>query len=253
MIKYKQYVIGADMQKILLTKIRLSWYLIFFLVLFNVLVYVLPDVKFTAAALTLFSVNSFLYGFYIAPILAGQKTRIEEMHKTIRNETNALFAIMLQVKKLPEHLRKPLKDLIEAYIRVGLVKGNLKKGEEKYEEIITFCMDSKPKDEKEIAPILDKIVANQQNRTLFHMQMKNGVYSNEWIIMFTLFSITLGFILLIDTGNSAMFNIVTAFLCTGLSMLLVVLTKLSTLTHKKAKQMWNPPKKLLETHFYRFD
>ncbi len=241
------------MKTFLLTKIRLSWYLTFFLGLFTVLIFVLPRIKFDAGALTLFSVNSFLYGFYIAPILGGQKARIEDMHRIIRNETNALFALMLQVKKLPARLREPLQDLIEDYMKVGLVQHNLVKGERKYEEIISFCVDATRRDETELEPILDKIVANQQNRTLFNMQMKNSVYSNEWIIMFTLFSITLGFILLLDTGDSVIFKLVTAFLCTGLTMLLVVLTKLSTLTHKKAKQMWNPPKKLLESHFYRFD
>lgn len=241
------------MKSFFLTKIRLSWYLTFFLALFLTLSFTLPEVVFTRDALTLFSVNSFLYGFYIAPILTAQKNRIEEMHKIIRNETNALFAIMLEVKKLPEHLREPLQDLIEEYMKVGLINHNLVKGEKKYEEIITFCMEAKKRDEEKLDPILDKLVANQQNRTLFNMQIKNSVYSNEWIIMLTLFSITLGFILLVDTGGSAVFNIVVAFLCTGLTMLIVILTKLSTLTHKKAKLMWNPPKKLLESHFYRFD
>lgn len=241
------------MKTLLLKKIRLSWYLTFFLLLFLTLSFVLPEISLTRDALTLFSVNSFLYGFYIAPILTAQKNRIEEMHKIIRNETNALFAIMLEVKKLPETLREPLQDLIEEYIKIGLIGRNLARGEKKYEEIISFCVDAKKRDEKKLDSILTKLVANQQNRTLFNMQIKNSVYSNEWIIMLTLFSITLGFILFIDTGGSIMFNIVTAFLCTGLTMLIIILIKLSTLTHKKANLMWNPPKKLLESHFYRFD
>lgn len=241
------------MKTFFLTKVRLSWYLTFFLIAYLILSFTLPEVVFTRDALTLFSVNSFLYGFYIAPILTAQKGRIEEMHKIIRNETNALFAIMLDVKKLPDNLREPLQDLVEEYIKIGLIQHNLTKGEKKYEEIISFCIDAKRSDQEKLEPILEKLVTNQQNRTLFNMQIKNSVFSNEWIIMLTLFSITLGFILLIDTGGSIIFNMVTAFLCTGLTMLLVILTKLSTLTHKKAKQMWNPPKKLLESHFYRFD
>jgi len=241
------------MKSLLLTKIRLSWYLMFFLGLYTLLAFTLPHATLTSSALTLFSVNSFLYGFYIAPILAGQKARIEEMHKIIRSEANALFAIMLDTKKLPDRLRDPLQDLIEEYTKVGLVQRNLTKGEEKYEEIITFCIDAKHRDQADLEPILTKVVANQQNRTLFHMQMKNAVYSNEWIIMATLFSITLGFILFIDKGGSVIFTLVTALLCTGLTMLLVVLVKLSTLTHKKAKTMWAPAKKLLDSRFYRFD
>jgi len=36
-------------------------------------------------------------------------------------------------------------------------------------------------------------------------------------------------------------------------MLIVNLVKLNTLTHKKAKQMWGPLQKLIDTDFYRID
>jgi hypothetical protein len=36
-------------------------------------------------------------------------------------------------------------------------------------------------------------------------------------------------------------------------MLIVILIKLSTLTHKKAKAIWDPLKKLVDTNFYRVD
>lgn len=244
---------GTNVKYFLLTKIRLSWYLMFFLFVYTILAFTLPRVTFESGALTLFSVNSFLYGFYIAPILSGQKSRIEEMHRIVRNETNALFAIMLDLRKLPDETRKPLKKLFEQYITLRLVNGEMIKGGKKYEEIISFCMDEKNNKKGVLDSILDKVVANQQNRTLINMQSSNGVFSNEWIIMMVLFSITLGFVLFLDTGEQAIFNIVTAFLCTGLTMLVIVLAKLSTLTHKKARQIWLPPKKLLETHFYRFD
>jgi uncharacterized membrane protein YagU involved in acid resistance len=57
----------------LLKKIRLSWFFVIFFLIFVVLSYRLPKIKFDGSALTLFSVNSFLYGFYLAPLLAAQK------------------------------------------------------------------------------------------------------------------------------------------------------------------------------------
>jgi len=123
----------------------------------------------------------------------------------------------------------------------------------KYEEIITFCLDYKGEHKDEVRELLDKVVANQQNRTMLNMQLANKVYSNEWIIMMMLFSITLAFILFLDTGAAWEFRLATALLCTGLSMLIVILVKLSTLTHKKAKQMWIPMEKLSSSHFYRVD
>lgn len=85
------------------------------------------------------------------------------------------------------------------------------------------------------------------------MQYANKVFANEWHIMAILFSITLGFILLIDIGDNDALHIVRALLCTGLTMLILILLKLSTLTHKKANQMWDPLKKLRDTDFYRID
>lgn len=241
------------MKNVLLNKIRLSWYLVIFLVFYTILVFLVPRSKFEAGALTLFSVNSFLYGFYIAPILAGQKARIEELHKISRSEANALFDIMLKVKNLPQESKQKLSKLFETYIKLQIKHGAGTKSEEVYEDIITYCLDYKGEATEKVNVILEKLVANQQNRTLMTMQLRNSVYSNEWIVMAVLFSITLGFILFLDTGTAIIFKIVSAFLCTGLTMLLVILVKLSTLTHKKAKQISLPLKKLLETHFYRFD
>jgi hypothetical protein len=88
---------------------------------------------------------------------------------------------------------------------------------------------------------------------MLNMQLKNVVFSNEWMIIFMLFSITLSFILLLDTGDNLVLRFVAALLCTGLTMLLMILAKLSTLTHKKAKEIWVPFQKLLASRFYRID
>lgn len=240
------------MKDVLLNKIRLSWYLCGLLVVYAILTLTLPRTTFASGALTLFSVNSFLYGFYIAPILSAQKSRIEELHRIVRSETNALFSIMLKVKSLPSAAKDTLQETIEMYIKQTYRK-QPDAAEVSYEKLITYCLEYKGADKQHVDTVLDMIVANQQNRTLMNMQLRNAVYSNEWIVMFVLFSITLGFILFIDTGNQIIFRFVTAFLCTGLTMLLIVLVKLSTLTHKKAKQIYDPLKKLHKTKFYRFD
>ena len=119
--------------------------------------------------------------------------------------------------------------------------------------MIAYCLTYKGSHQEEIDKLLDKLVINQQNRTNYAMQLNNRVYSNEWMIMLVLFTVTLSFILLLDTGDNFIYRILAALLCTGLSMLLVILTKMSTLTHKKAKQIWDPYKKLIETKFYRID
>lgn len=241
------------MKTLLLTKIRLSTYFWFFFLLFLGLSFVLPQYKFDAGTLTLFSVNSFLYGFYISPILGAQKARIDSLHQTVRSEANALFGMVLGLKKLPDALHDKVQAMIEDYIRAKLRHRGINGGEAQYEALITYCVDYEGTDKDRLDETLKSIVANQQNRTTFNMLAGSKVFANEWHIIAILFSITLGFILLIDASDLLILHLVRALLCTGLTMLIVNLIKLSTLTHKKAKQMWEPLQKLLSTNFYRID
>lgn len=233
-------------------RVRLSYYFIIFFLFYFGLALLLPRHKFESGALTLFSVNSFLYGFYISPILSAQKMRVEDLHRIVRMEANALFAMVLSTKDLPKDLRTNLQDMFTHYAQ-GNIRGHYKFAESAYERLITFCVEYKGKEKETTNKLLEKLVANQQNRTMLNMQLKNRVFSNEWMIILMLFSITLSFILLLDTGDSLILRVVTALLCTGLTMLLLILAKLSTLTHKKAKEIWVPFQKLLSSRFYRID
>ncbi len=241
------------MKYLLLQKIRLTQYFIGLFIIFSVLVLITPDKKFESGALTLFSVNSFLYGFYIAPILGAQKGRVEELHKIVRSEANAIFAMVISLKRLPKHLRNEIQDMFINYLKSSIRQQKPAEGEEKYEQLLTYCLEYEGEHAEEMDKLLDKLVANQQNRTNFSMQMTNKVFNNEWMIMFILFSITLSFILFLDAGQGIVYQFLTAVLCTGLTMLLVILVKMSTLTHKKARQIWDPYKKLIDSHFYRID
>lgn len=241
------------MKDFLLTKIRLSTYFWLFFVLFMVLSYILPEYKFDAGALALFSVNSFLYGFFISPILGAQKARIDSLHQIVRSEANALFDLVLDFKKLPKDTRNRLQSMVSDYIHAKLKSKKVNGGEEEYEKLITYCVDNEGENKDELEGVLSDLVSNQKNRTDFNMQAGNRVFANEWHIMIILFSITLGFILTINTSSNLVLHLVRALLCTALTMLVVNLVKLNTLTHKKAKQMWQPLQKLVKTNFYRID
>jgi hypothetical protein len=241
------------MQDMLFKKIRLSWYFFIFLCIYLVLAFTIPKMTFEGGTLTLFSVNSFLYGFYLAPILSAQKTRVDELHRLVRSEANAIFAMMLHIKKLPDHFRNELQGEMMAYLHTVLRQRKVAQGEAEYEELISDCLKYDGKHQETVDKLLDGLITNEQNRTQFSMQLGNKVFSHEWMVIMVLFSITIGFVLFLDGGDSLVLKLVTAFLCTGLTMLLIILAKLSSLTHKRAKQIWDPYKKLVDTHFYRID
>src|SRR6476469_7266076 len=133
---------SGEMKKLFLEKIRLSWYFTGFFFIYLGLLFVLPRLTFTSGALTLFSVNSFLYGFYISPVLSAQKARIEEMHRIVRSEANAIFAMALTTKDLPDTLRNDLQAMLQTYMQ-STINDRQKTGEETYETLITFCVKYK--------------------------------------------------------------------------------------------------------------
>lgn len=237
----------------LLLKVRLSWFFFIFLGMFLGLTFVVDGIAHAPAALALFSVNSFLYGFYISPILAAQKARIDELAKIIRNEANAMFDILIKTKKLPEKSRNLIQDLCAEYMTASFRQRRPAEGEHEYEHLISYCLDYSGKDPGTVEKILEKLVANQANRSQLAMQLNNRVFSNEWWIMLVLFGITLGFILTLSVEDALVGHFVKALLCTGLTMLMINLLKLSTLTHKKAKDLWQPLDTLTTSRFRRFD
>ena len=239
------------MKNFLLNKVRLTYYLVFLFITFGIAFIFLPSFEFNSSVLTLFSINSFLYGFYISPILNGQKARIDELHKIIRSEANSLYGLQIKTKTLPARLRNELQSMTTKYIQVKMKGADSDFAEKEYEAIITHCLKYDGEHKDDMNKILDGLVANQQNRTQFMMQMSNRVYSNEWMVMIILFSITLGIIMMMNVGSLWILLVIKALLCTGLAMLMIILLKLNTLTHKKAKQIWVPFKTLVDTHFYQ--
>jgi RsiW-degrading membrane proteinase PrsW (M82 family) len=238
---------------LLLTKIRLTHYYLFFFALFALLSFVVPKSEFTSSQMTLFTVNSFLYGFYLAPILTAQKARVEELIKVVRAEATALFGIRLKSKQLSEKERAEIKQLELMYLHARNHRLTETSGEKEYEAMVSWCLDYKGKNHDKVAGILDNLVMNEQNRTNFAMHIGNKVFSHEWVVMLILFSITIAFVLLFNSGNSLLLKFVAALLCTGLSMLLVIVAKLTTLTHKRAKHILDPFKKLADSNFRRMD
>ena len=161
--------------------------------------------------------------------------------------------ILLKTKKLPEKSRNQIQDMCADYLTASFRQRKPAEGEAEYERLISYCMDYEGKDPETIEKILNTLVANQANRSQLAMQLGNKVFSNEWWIMLVLFSITLGFVVFFEVQDAFLMHMVKALLCTGLAMLMINLLKLSTLTHKKAKNIWQPLDTLKTSRFRRFD
>src|SRR5438105_354212 len=101
-------------------KVRLSILFLVLVVLFFALLSVIPKVPIAAGALTLFSVNSFLLGFYIAPILSAQKLRIDTINKVTHTEALALYKVVLMARDLPKSAYNHFKEQMAVYIKARI-------------------------------------------------------------------------------------------------------------------------------------
>ncbi|MEM6997808.1 MAG: hypothetical protein AAF413_02760 [Patescibacteria group bacterium] len=235
-------------------KVRLTYILIFLLVVYALIAYLIPSYELSKPLLTLFSANSFLYGFYISPIVKDQNARIISLQRQIQAESIALYTTALKLLELPSAARKKVRSHLDGYVHAVLNYNNLEMEEKVYEEFLSYLIKYKGKDKDAVNDIIKDLITNQKNRAERHMLLKsNKVYKNEWIVMGLLFSTTILFILIIDTQQSLIFPLVKALICSGLTMLIVILVKMSTLTHKRAHNIWDPLDKLYKSNYHRID
>ena len=234
-----------NVKYLLLNRIRLTHYLIIFTVIFFIVSLFLPKIELQGAALTLFSVNSFLYGFYISPIISAQRLRIDQLHRLVAVEVNKLEEIVQYSRRMEPEFQAKVLDALEVY-RHKAAKGGARVGETEFVELSTIVVayDGEKKDPHK--EMMKSVFAAQQNRAEIRLLVESKVYSNEWIVMAILFTITIAFILFTRLPDIALLQIIPAVLCAGLSMLIVILIKMSTLTHKRAKTIWQPLHELKE-------
>lgn len=239
-----------------LLRVRLSYYFAIFLVFFIGLLMVVPKPTLGTASLTLFSINSFLFGFYFTPALNNQKARVEELGKIIRSQSVAIFKILVKTRKISDRKEHDkIQKMIAGYVKACVASKKAGAGEVEYDKLIGYLVhfDRKHKDVAEIDGILDALADNQNNRTNYDMMMGRKIYNNEWYVLLTLFFVTLSLPIIVDFGGNPVLHIVDSLLCASLSLLLVTLLKVNYLVHKKAKGIWDPMETLLESDFRKVD
>ena len=235
-----------------LSRIRLTYYYPVLFVVFLALVLNVHKISMTGGPLTLFSVNSFLLAFYLGPIMSGQKQRIDDLARTVRSEGLAMLSVMVHDRELSDTHRAEIRKLIRQYVAACSRAHRPGEGEREYERLLAYCLEIEARD-KGAQKVIDTLVTNQQNRGQIATLLRGAVYSHEWVVLLVLFTITISYIVLIDYGNSVPLTIVAALLCACLSLLLLILQKLNSLTHKRAKQVWEPFDRLLSSNLTQID
>lgn len=241
------------MKTFLLKKVRLSAYYPVFFFLFLAIIVATPKISLSGGQLTLLTVNSFLLAFYLGPIMSAQKQRLDDLAKVVRNEAIVFFSIAVQSQDMTPEVKREVKGMAKKYLESCVHTRDVAEGEKEYENLLRYCIDYKGKSQEKVDKVQQILVDNQQNRSQLSSLLQAQVYSHEWFVLIVLSAITIAYVVVIDYGHNILLNAVAALLCTGLALLLLILEKLNSLTHKKAKPIWHPFEKLLDTDFKRID
>ena len=232
-----------------LLQIRLSYIYPTLFVIFFLLLSIVPTSHLTAGQLTLYTVNTFLFGFYFAPMLSSQKSRVDSLNITVRQEAMTSLDILAQSHLLKPTVRHQLKIKLKAYLDSIVGNNKVQADNQFYDELLAFTKQPEYKVDSVMDTIYGQVSKTQDDRDNLQSLLAAKLFSHEWIVIFVLFGITLYFVMQTNYGGLLLFRFILALLCTGLTLMMIILAKYSTLTHKQAKQMWVPLRQLEKTHF----
>ena len=232
-----------------LLNIRLSYIYPALFVLFMIGLSFMKPTKLTAGQLALYGTNSFLFGFFFTPLLTAQKARVDSLGKTIREETMTILDLLTQSHLLEPNVRHEVKVRVKAYLNSIYKNTKISADNIYYDELLHFSRQKRFEKDSVMGTIYERVSKTQENRDTLNNYLTQSIYSHEWMVALVLFSITIYFVMQTDYGGVFFFRMLLAILCTGLSLMLVILLKYSTLTHKAAKRIWVPLQELMEDHF----
>lgn len=232
-----------------LLKIRLSILAPSLFAFFILVVFLVPRQTLTPGQLALFSVNSFLFGYYFSPLLSAQKSRVAGLNGLARQEEMTILDILSHAHLLKSGTRHTLKVKLKTYIDSIMNNYHISADNEYYDELLYWLKNTKGDDQQILDQIYNEVSKTQDHRSDMSNLLASKVYSHEWLVVSVLFSITLFFSVMTNFGDSVFFGFMLAILCAGLCMLMAILIKFATLTHKEAKRMWDTLRELDTKHF----
>jgi hypothetical protein len=154
-------------------------------------------------------------------------------------EVNKLQEIVQYSRRMESDFQNNITDMINQYVQVASV-GGANPGQKEFDNLVSMIVGYEGDRKDPHKEMLKSAFAAQQNRAEIKLLVESRVYSNEWIVMSILFAITIAFILFTRLPAIPLLEAIPAILCAGLSMLIIILIKMSTLTHKRARTIWVP-------------
>lgn len=198
----------------------------------------------TTGSLTLLSVTSFIFGFYIAYAINRAKDRHKIILDQLRTADGLFINSKIQIEVYDKDIQKKFIKKIDDYLTTSVDYKliDTEKASPEFFEIIEFVTSLKPKNNLQSSArssVISSMEDLSEKRTLLEIASKDRISKLEWIIIFLLFFMLIYFIFNLDIfGFSG--DILKAILSTTLAMLLVLLSKLNNITWKENRWIWEP-------------
>ncbi len=131
---------------------------------FVFIVLTIKQTKLTSGQLALFSVNTFLFGYYFAPLLSSQKARVASLITAARQEEMVILDILTQSHLLSKSERHRLKLRLRIYVTSVIGNTSVRADNPYYNELLYFATPNRSKDQPVMGVIYERISRTQINR-----------------------------------------------------------------------------------------
>lgn len=197
----------------------------------------------------LLTVTSFVFGFYINSLLTQSRNRHAKVVEALREEGGYIKAIYYMTSGVfPREVIDAEREIIDEYLMAGMDYKVVDYVESSshfrnlFDHIMKVSPDTKQQEVAwgHLVLILGEI---SKNRNRIEALVKERVSSFEWMTLTILLTLVIYFVYSLNSG-SLVSIIITSFIATSLTMLIIILHGLDSLRWKEDKWFWTPLEEL---------
>lgn len=197
----------------------------------------------------LLTVTSFVFGFYISNLITQSRNRHAKVVEGLREEGGYIKAMYYITNGVfPAHVVGAEKNMIDEYLIAGMDFKVVDYAQSSvnfrnlFDHIMKIQADTKPQEAAwgHLVRIAGEV---SKNRNRIEALVKERVSSFEWMTTAILLSLVIYFVYSLNNG-SVISIIVTSFIATALTMLIIILHGLDSLRWKEDKWFWLPLEEL---------
>ena len=222
-----------------------------YFILFFILALLIKPIGLDGGLLTLLSVASFLFGFYIAYAINRAKDRHKSVLDQLRSADGLFINCKIQMEVFDDSVQKEFIKKVDYYLTTSVDYKliDTEKSSPEFFEIIDYVTNLKTKNDRESqarANVIGELENLSEKRTILEILAKDKISRTEWIVIISLFLILLYFLYNISIVGFSGY-VIKSVLATTFALLLILLSKFDNLSWKENRWIWEPLSRTFRT------